>query len=188
MRRKLIASQFLTLDGVMSAPEQWNSKFLNDTEIVSEILSDFSGSDLLLLGKTTYDFFAARWPSRTSAMADHLNTCAKVVISTTLQSAEWNNTKIIRDNKMEEIVKLKEQPGRNIIVLGSYQLVQSLIVNDLIDEYKLYIHPLTLGKGKRLFDLVTPPLTLKLITARPFASGVIAAVYQTEKTDSNDLK
>src|SRR5688572_18972304 len=98
MSRKLITSQFLTLDGVMDAPEQWNSKYLGDPELVQEILSDFSGCDLMVYGQTTYSFFASRWPSRTGAMADHLNNVAKVVISTTLQEPAWNNSTIIQTN------------------------------------------------------------------------------------------
>jgi dihydrofolate reductase len=181
MSRKLITSQFLTLDGVMDAPEQWNSKYLGDPELVQEILSDFSGCDLMVYGQTTYSFFASRWPSRTGAMADHLNNVDKVVISTTLQEPAWNNSTIIQTNAVVALQKLKQQPGKNIIVLGSYKLVQTLIHENLIDGYKLYLHPLTLGKGKRLFEPDMVEQSLKLLSAKSMASGVIALTYQPNK-------
>ena len=179
--RKILVSQFLTIDGVYEAPEKWNSKYLGDAEVVNEILADFSASDLLLFGKTTYDFFAARWPSRTGAMADNFNNLPKVVISTTLEKTVWKNTTIINTNAIEEIKELKEQPGENMLVFGSYKLVQTLIRENMIDEYKLYLYPLTLGNGNRFFERGTTPQTLKLIAAKQFASGVIAAAYQPTK-------
>lgn len=179
--KKILVSQFLTIDGVMDAPEKWNLKYLDDAEVVNEILADFSASDLLLFGKTTYDFFAARWPSRTGAMADYFNNLPKLVISKTLQRIEWKNTTVISASAIEEIKKLKEESGKNILVIGSYKLVQTLMRENLIDEYKLYLYPLTLGNGKRLFEQGKEKQTLKLIVAKQFASGVIAVTYQPEK-------
>lgn len=176
--RKILVSQFLTLDGIMDAPEKWNLKYLSDEEVVSEILADFAASDLLLFGRTSYDFFAARWPSRTGAMADYFNTLPKLVVSSTLQKPEWNNTTIIRASDIEEI---KKQSGKNILVFGSYKLAQTLMRENLIDEYKLYVYPLTLGSGKRLFERGTAEQTLKLITAKQLASGVVAMTYQYKK-------
>ncbi len=181
MPRKILVSQFLTLDGVMDSPEQWNRNYLGDVEVVSEILADFSTCDLLLFGKTTYDFFAARWPSRTGTMADYFNQLPKLVVSASLQKPEWNNTTVISTNGVEEITKLKQQPGKNILVLGSYKLAQTLLSENLIDEYKLYLYPLTLGKGKRLFEQGSAQQTLKLIAAKQFASGVLATTYQPVK-------
>ena len=178
--RKIVVSQFLTLDGVMDAPEKWNSKYPDDTDVVREILADFSGSDLLLLGKTTYEFFAARWPSRTGEMADYFNNLSKLVISPTLQKPEWSNSTVSAAAN-EEIKKRKEQSGKNILVFGSYKLVQTLMRENLIDEYRLYVYPITLGNGKRLFEQGGAEQTLKLIVAKQFASGVIAATYRSEK-------
>ncbi len=176
--KKILISQFLTLDGIMEAPEKWNPKYLGDEEVVREILTDFSASDLLLLGRTSYDFFAARWPSRTGAMAEYFNNIPKLVVSSTLQKPEWHNTTIIRVTDIEEI---KKQSGKNILVFGSYELVQTLMRENLIDEYKLYVYPLTLGNGRRLFEQGTAEQTLKLIAAKQFASGVVAMTYQSEK-------
>ncbi len=179
--RKLLVSQFLTIDGVMDAPEQWNSTYAGDEEVVNEILADLGACDLLLFGKTTYEAFASRWPSRTGTMAYYFNTLSKLVISATLHKTNWDNTTILIDSPVEGIRKLKEQPGKNILVFGSHKLVQCLIGENLINEYKLYLYPITLGKGKRLFDNDTPEQKLKLIVAKQFASGVISATYQPEK-------
>ncbi|MEO7989987.1 MAG: dihydrofolate reductase family protein [Chryseolinea sp.] len=179
--RKILVSQFLTLDGIMDGPEKWNPEYSGDSEVVHEILADLSASDLLLLGRTSYDFFAARWPSRTNAMADYFNNLPKLVVSTRLQKPEWNNTTIIRSTAVEEIKKRKEQPGKNILVIGSHKLVQTLMSENLIDEYKLYVYPLTLGKGKRLFEQGAAEQALELISAKRFASGVVSIMYQSGK-------
>jgi dihydrofolate reductase len=175
--RKLIVSQFITLDGVMEAPEQWNSQYMKDEEVTSDILEGFAESDMLLSGRTTYEFFAQRWPLRTGKMADWFNSVCKYVVSTTLEKVEWNNSAIIVSN--DEIGKLKTQKGKDILVLGSYHLVQELIKENFVDEFKLYIYPLTLGKGKRLFAEETEAQKLKLISAKVFSSGVIRASYST---------
>lgn len=179
--RKLVVTEFLTLDGVMEAPEKWNSKYLNDEEMTNDILDDFSASDSLLFGRTTYQFLAARWPTRTGEIADKFNNLPKHVVSTTLQKAEWNNSAIINANVSEEIKKIKEQSEKNILVWGSHKLVQTLMRDNLVDEYKLYVYPLTLGTGKRLFGEGTVGQTLKLINTRIFSTGAIAMVYQPEK-------
>lgn len=179
--RKLVVTQFLTLDGVMEAPEKWNSKYLNDEEITNDILDGFSASDSLLFGRTTYQFLAARWPARTGEMADKFNNLPKHVVSTTLQIAEWNNSAIINANVSEEIKKIKAQSGKNILVWGSHKLVQTLMRDNLVDEYKLYVYPLILGTGKRLFEEGTAGQTLQLINARIFSAGAIAMVYQPQR-------
>jgi len=182
--RKLVVNQFLSLDGVMEAPEKWNSQYLNDEELVKDILADFSACDSFLFGRTTWQFLAARWPTRIGEMADMFNNLPKHVVSTTLQKAEWNNSVIINGNVIGEIKKIKgsRNSGRkNILVLGSYELAQTLIRENLVDEYKLYIYPLTLGTGKRLFDEGAIGQTLKLINTQVFSSGAVALVYQPKK-------
>lgn len=178
--RKLVVAEFLTLDGVMEAPEKWNSNYMNDEEMTNDILEDFTASDSLLLGRTTYQFLEERWPVRTGEMADKFNNLPKYVVSTTLQKAEWNNSAIINVNVIEEIKKLKDQSGKNILVWGSNALVQTLMRDKLVDEYKLYVYPLTLGTGKHLFEKGNTAQTLKLINTRIFPTGVIALIYQPE--------
>lgn len=176
--RRIVVSQFITLDGVMEAPEKWNTAYLNDAELVNEILADLAVSDALLFGRTSYEFFAARWPLRTGAMADYFNTLSKYVVSSSLQKAEWNNSLVINTDAAKEIKKLKESHGKDILVLGSYKLLQTLSNNHFVDEYKLYIYPLTLGSGKRMFEEGASAQKLKLISSKSFATGVIALTYQ----------
>lgn len=182
--RKLVVTEFLTLDGVMEGPEKWNNQYQHDEEMTKDILDDFSASGSLLFGRITYQFLAARWPARTGEMADRFNNLPKHVVSTTLQKAEWNNSAIINANVCEEIKKIKESHitgGKNILVWGSHKLVQTLMKDNLVDEYKLYVYPLTLGTGKRLFEEGAVGQTLKLINTRIFSAGAIALVYQPEK-------
>jgi dihydrofolate reductase len=168
----------MTLDGIMEAPEIWAANYIKDQEITEDILNDFSASDTFLFGRTTFEFMGERWPKRTGAMADSFNNNVKYVVSDSLQKTEWNNSIIIKGNIIEEIKRLKEKPGKNIIVLGSYKLAQLLDKEKLVDEYRLTIYPLTLGKGKRLFEEGSAEHSFKLIDARTFTSGAIRAVYQ----------
>ena len=179
--RKIVVSQFVTLDGVMEAPEKWNTKYLNDAELVNEILADFAASDSLLFGRATYEFFAARWPSRTGEMADMFNSFPKHVVSTSLQKAEWNNSAIINANVSTEIKTMKDKQGKNILVFGSYKLLQTLMTENLIDEYKIYVYPLTLGTGKRLFEEGAAGQNFKLIASKSFATEVLALTYEQKK-------
>jgi dihydrofolate reductase len=178
--RKIIVSQFITLDGVMEGPEKWNTKYLSDVEVVNEILSDFDAGDAILFGRSSYEFFSARWPSRSGAMADKFNLLTKYVVSTSLQKTEWSNSVTIKENVIESIKALKMHEGKNIILFGSYQLLQTLMCERLVDEYKVYVYPLTLGTGKRLFEQGAAGQTFKTIDVKSFASGVIAMTYQPE--------
>jgi dihydrofolate reductase len=179
--RKLIVSEFLTLDGVMEAPEQWQFPFISD-DMAEDIKVHILESDVLLLGRVTYDIFAASWPQQTNnefGIADKLNSQPKFVVSSTLKKAEWKPSTLIKDNAMEAIVKLKQQPGGSIAVTGSATLVQSLMKADLIDEYRLFIHPIILGSGMKLFKDGMDSITLKLVESKTFASGVIVVTYQS---------
>ena len=176
--RKLIVSQFMTLDGIMESPETWAANYINDQEITEDILKDFSASDTFLFGRTTFEFMGDRWPKRTGPMADNFNNYTKYVVSESLQTTNWNNSIIIKDDIAEEVKRIKEKPGKNIILLGSYKLAQFLNEKNLVDEFKLLIYPLTLGRGKRLFEEGSTGQNLKLIKARTFTCGAIAAVYQ----------
>jgi len=130
----------------------------------------------------TYQGFAAAWPSRTDeqGFSDRMNNLPKYVVSTTLQTVEWNNSHLIKQNIAEEISRLKQQAGQDILVAGSATLVNTLIKHDLVDEYHLLIYPIVVGGGKRLFQegSKTP---LKLIEAKSFSSGVVAHIYQPDR-------
>ena len=178
--RKIIVTEFLTLDGVMEEPQNWSFPYWTD-EIGKFKHDELFASDAQLLGKITYEGFAAAWPGRTDAegYADRINRLPKYVVSTTLSEANltWKNSHLIKDNVTEEIQKLKEQPGQNILVHGSSTLVQLLMQHDLVDEHRLMIFPLVLGTGKRHFkDGVSAKL--KLIESKTYSSGVVLLRYQ----------
>jgi dihydrofolate reductase len=195
--RKLVLGTFLTLDGVMQAPggpEEdptggfthggWSVPYWDDgmgqrmDEAVSKPFD-------LLLGRKTYEIFAAHWPYVTDdPMADALNSAKKYVASNTLEQADWNNSTVIRDDVAGEVAKLKEQPGPEIQVHGSSQLIQTLLGADLVDEYRLMIFPIVLGTGKRLFADGAVPAGLKLIDSTYSTTGVLMLTYERgEKPD-----
>jgi dihydrofolate reductase len=178
--RKLIVTEFLSLDGVMEEPA-WTVPYWND-EIAKFKYDELFGSDAHLLGRVTYQGFAAAWPSRTDeqGFADRMNGLPKYVVSTTLETVEWNNSHLIKKNVAEEVSKLKQQPGQDILAAGSATLVTTLMEHDLIDEYHLLVYPVVLGKGKRLFKDGSKA-TLKLVETKPFSSGVVAHIYQPDR-------
>ncbi len=178
--RRVIVSEFVTLDGVFEAPEKWSFPFQND-ETAKFKSDELFASDALLLGKVTYQIFAASWPSRTGEFADRMNSLPKYVVSTTLKKVEWNNSSLIKGNVVEEVSKLKQQPGQDILIAGSGELVHTLMQHDLIDEYRLMVFPVVLGSGKRPFRDGSNT-TLRHVETRTFGSGVVALTYQPAKT------
>lgn len=183
--RKVIVSEFLTLDGVMESPEKWQSPYLSD-DAVETIQAQILAYGAMLLGRVTYEEFAAYWPFQTNnefGIADKLNSMPKFVVTSTLEKVEWNNSTLIKENMVEEITKLKQQPGGNIQITGSATLIQSLMQADLIDEYRLMVHPVVVGSGKRLFRDGSNT-TLKLVETQTFSSGVVLLCYQPDKKES----
>jgi len=204
--RKIIVSEFVTLDGVMEAPDKWSFPYWNE-EIGKVKFDELFASDALLLGRVTYQIFAGAWPSLTdeedwkrvkeaggqageipkeNPFADRMNSIPKFVASTTLDKLEWNNSNLIKGNVDEEVFRLKQKPGQDILIAGSSELVNTLMQHNLIDEYRLLVYPLILGSGKRLFG-DGMKLPLKLLEAKTFDSGVVLLRYQPEKKGgSND--
>jgi dihydrofolate reductase len=178
--RKLVVSEFVSLDGVIEEP-MWTFPYWND-EIAKFKQKEMFGSDSLLLGRVTYEGFAQAWPGRTDeeGYADRMNNMPKAVVTTTLDSLAWTNSTPVRGNLTEEVNKLKQQPGRDILLFGSGKLVQSLIDFDLVDRYNLLIYPVVLGKGQRLFE-DGRNTKLKLVETQPYSSGVVAAVYEPDR-------
>jgi dihydrofolate reductase len=178
--RKIIVSEWVTLDGVFDADtmEQWNIPYHSDDR-AEYIKQDILACDASIFGRVTYEMLAPYWSALKNneyGIADKLNSVPKYVVSSTLKKAEWNNTTIIKENVVEEITKLKQQPGREIRIAGSATLVQSLMEADLIDEYRLLVHPIIMGSGKRLFrDGSTT--NLKLVETKMFSSGVVLLRY-----------
>ena len=177
--RNLFVTTFLSLDGIMEHPA-WTAPYWND-EIAAFKGEETSVADALLLGRVTYQGFAAAWPGRTDDGAEYFNGVRKYVVSTTLDKAEWNNSIIIKDNIVEEITKLKQQDGKDIAVHGSARLVQTLMKHNLVDVYRILVYPVVLGKGIRLFQDGSMA-TLKLVESRAFSSGVVGLIYKPDKT------
>jgi dihydrofolate reductase len=189
--RKLIVSTFVTLDGVMQAPggpEEdttggftyggWTVNYWDD--MMGQVMGEYMAKPFdLLLGRKTYEIFAAHWPYiKDDPVADKLNSARKYVVSRTLDEARWNNSTLVTGNVERAIKNLKEQKGPEIQVHGSANLIQTLLQHDLIDEFRLWIFPVTIGKGKRLFGERTQPAGLKLIDSKISTTGVIIATYE----------
>lgn len=176
--RNLVVTTFLSLDGVMEAPA-WTVPYWND-DIARFKGEETSASDALLLGRVTYQGFAAAWPESKDEGAAYFNSVRKYVVSTTLDKAEWNNSVLIKNNIVEAIARLKQQDGKDIAVHGSATLVQTLMKHDLVDRYRLLVYPVVLGKGTRLFQDGTTA-TLRLVSAQALSSGVAALLYEPDR-------
>ncbi len=183
--KKIIVSEFLTLDGVMEDPGGsdhferggWAFQFERGPQGDQFKLDEVMQAGALLLGRKTYEGFATAWPSRTGDFADKMNGMPKYVVSTTLDRAGWNNSTIIKGNVAEEVAKLKAMPGQDILVAGSGRLVHTLMEHDLVDEYRLMVYPVILGKGQRFFEEGNRLQALELAEAKPIGSGIMILVY-----------
>lgn len=154
--RKVVASEYVSLDGVMGDPGGaektrhggWSFQFWND-EAARFKFDELFASDAMLLGRVTYEGFAKAWPSMKdeAGFADRMNNLPKYVVSKTLDTLTWNNSRLITGNIVEEVTKLKQEPGQDILLAGSSRLFQTLMQHDLIDVYRLMVHPVVLGKG-----------------------------------------
>jgi dihydrofolate reductase len=190
--RKLRVIEFLSLDGVMQAPGDpdedteggfqhggWQRPYFDDV-LGATAAESMGATDTYLFGRKTYEKMAAYWPT---APADdpygrHLNSTPKYVASRTLQAVDWEGSKLIEGDVAEEVAKLKEQPGGNIAVLGSGELVQTLIEHDLVDEYFLAVYPIVLGGGKRLFREYEQARELTLVDSKPTSTGGLILTYR----------
>jgi dihydrofolate reductase len=196
--RDIVLSEFLTLDGVMQAPGDsdedreggfeyggWQMPYIDDVfgEAIAKGLGEAGG---YLLGRKTYEIFAAFWPNQPAddPFASTLNSLPKYVASRTLEAPlKWNNSTLIEGDVAQEVAKLKQEPGKNLVVIGSGALAQTLMQNDLVDEYQLMVHPLVMGSGKRLFADGGMKLPLKLVDTKTTGTGVLILTYRREETD-----
>lgn len=174
--RRIVAGLFMTLDGVVEAPETWTGAYFNE-EIGQEIGSTMAQGDTMLLGRRTYETFAASFSGRRGGMADAMNNTPKVVVSKTLERADWENSTLASGDLAEEIGALKQQPGRNINISGSATLIRSVLHAGLLDELRLQVFPVVRGHGRRLFE-DGDELRLALTDSRTFATGVVNLVYR----------
>src|SRR5918997_148117 len=179
--RKVIAAEFLSLDGVMESPDKWHFPYFND-EMGQVMGEGFAASDAMLMGRGNYEQWAAYWPQQDpeeNPVAAQMNGLRKYVVSTILQEPlEWNNSMLIKENIAEEIEKLKNQPGKEIVISGSATLVRSLLSYGLLDELKLMIHPILVGGGKRLFEDGGDLKRLELVDSKTFSTGVLYLTYR----------
>jgi dihydrofolate reductase len=177
--RKITASLYLTLDGVVESPEQWHFPYHND-EFMQTLYDEVDASDAMLLGRRTYETFAAYWPHQGPEvpMAEQMNSTPKYVVSSTLTEPHWQNTTVINRDVNVSLTELKDQPGKNLAITGSATLVRGLLQDGLLDQLTLLLHPLILGDAsRRLFDDAGTRIPLELADVRQFATGVLRITY-----------
>jgi dihydrofolate reductase len=181
--RKIVAGLFLSLDGVMEAPETWHFPYFND-EMGEAVASQMAAADTMLLGRRTYEEFAGYWADKGSDVefAGVVNNTPKLVASTTLKTVEWQNSALIKGDVAEALRRLRQEPGRDISITGSATLVRSLLRDNVLDELRLLVHPIVVGSGKRLFEETSERVPLKLVDSRTFSTGVLYLTYQPAST------
>jgi dihydrofolate reductase len=191
---RIVVTEFVSLDGVMEAPgggedfrhAGWTFEIDRGAEGNQFKLDETLSSEALLLGRVTYEGFAAAWPSREGDFADKFNTMPKYVVSSTLQEPEWNNSTVLKGDVVEEVAKLRERQDGDIVVHGSARLVQTLVDHDLVDELRLMVFPVVLGSGKRLFGETSDKKPLRLVDSKMVGDGVAILIYEPAKASDSD--
>jgi dihydrofolate reductase len=177
--RRVVWSEYISLDGVVDEPGSWSIPYFSD-DLAGYKSDELWASDALLLGRLTYEGFAAAWPDMEEIEGDfavRMNTLPKYVASTTLETAGWNNSTILRENVPETVARLKQDPGQDILIGGSGALAKSLLPHGVVDEIRMLVHPIVVGAGKRLFEGTEEPIGFTLVDTLRFASGVVALTY-----------
>jgi dihydrofolate reductase len=175
--RKIVAGLHMSLDGVIESPEKWSFDYYCD-EVGQSIQARRESTDTLLLGRNLYQEFAAIWPGQTGEIADFMNKIPKLVASTTLTCLDWEGATLIEGDVMAALTALKQGPGGNISITGSAGLVRSLVHAGVLDELHLWVCPIVLGSGKRLFDEAGGRVPLQLTGSQTFPTGVVHLSYQ----------
>jgi dihydrofolate reductase len=183
---RIVVTEFVSLDGVMEAPGGgedfkhggWSFEINRGDEGDKFKLDETLSSEALLLGRVTYEGFAAAWPSREGEFADKFNTMPKYVVSSTLEKPGWNNSTVLKGDVAEEVAKLRQEQEGDIVVHGSARLVQTLVEHDLVDELRLMVFPVVLGSGKRLFGETSDKKSLRLVDSKMVGDGVAILVYE----------
>jgi dihydrofolate reductase len=193
---KIVVTEFVSLDGVMEGPAgdngfvrgAWSFEIDRGSEGDQFKLDETLESDALLLGRRTYEGFAAAWPSRDGEFADKFNTMPKYVISSTLDNPTWTNTTMLRGDVVDEVSNLRGRHDGPIVIHGSAQLVHTLIENDLVDELHLMIFPVVLGTGKRVFGETTNTKRFRLTDAKTVGDGVAVMIYERSADAAKELE
>ncbi|HMH39986.1 MAG TPA: dihydrofolate reductase family protein [Gaiellaceae bacterium] len=186
---RIVVTEFVSLDGVMEDPGGsenfkhggWSFEIGRGDEGDKFKLDEAFASEALLLGRRTYEGFAAAWPSREGEFADKFNTMPKYVVSSTLAAPEWQNSTVLKGDLGTEVTKLKQEYDGDIVVHGSAQLVQTLLEQDLVDELRLMVYPIVLGSGKRIFGELKDKKPLRLVDSKIVGDGVAILTYEPAK-------
>jgi dihydrofolate reductase len=179
--RKVIVSNLVSLDGFFEGPNKELDWFVVEEEFFDFARNQLLEVDTILFGRVTYEMMAAYWPNTTDndpVITDKMNSLQKIVFSKTLPAVEWNNSILVGGNMEEEIKRLKQQPGKDMVIFGSGEIVSSLMRQGLIDEYRIILNPVILGNGNLLFRDLRDKLNLKLLKTRTLGSGVIILYYE----------
>jgi dihydrofolate reductase len=180
--RKITAGLFISLDGVVEAPDQWHFPYFNE-EMGTAVEATLGAADTLLFGRKTYDSFAGAWPEREAAggedagMARALGDARKIVVSNRKLEFTWRKSEQLEGGLVEAVTALKNEPGGNIALSGSVSVVRQLLAAGLLDELHLLVHPIAVRKGMRMFDEGETPIPLRLISSETFKTGVLNLVY-----------
>ena len=183
---KIVVSENVTLDGVVQDPAGdegfrvggWVGRIADRPGVAKVTLDEALGTEALLLGRRSYEWLAARWPSRTGALADRLNSVPKYVVSGTLQDPAWNNSTVLRGDVVSEVSRLKQELSGDIVVPGSFRLLRTLMEHDLVDQLRLKIFPVVLGVGERLFGETSDKKPLRLIGVQTLDDGIAFLTYE----------
>ena len=177
--RKIVAGMFITLDGVVEAPEKWNPPYYNQ-EMTEAMMGQLAASDTHLYGRRSYELFRAVFTGPAGSKIPHaamMNDAPKIVVPTTLNDPDWGQTTLIRGDVAAELGRLKQEPGKDISVGASGTLVRFLLQEGLLDELLLQVHPIVVGTGRHLFEEGTKHVPLRLLESRPFTNGVVSLRY-----------
>jgi dihydrofolate reductase len=182
----IVVSENVSLDGVVEDPAGdegfsrggWVGVIAAREDVAKVALDEALGAEAFLLGRRSYEWFAARWPSRSGALADRLNSLPKYVMSSTLEDPVWNNSTVLRGDAVEEVSKLKQKLSGEIVVAGSFRLLRTLVEHDLVDELRLKIFPVVLGAGERLFGETSDKKPMRLVDSQTLGEGIAYLTYE----------
>jgi dihydrofolate reductase len=183
---KIVISENVSLDGVIEDPAGdegfrlggWVGKIKDREDVNKAVLDEALGTEAWLLGRRSYEWFAARWPSRTGELADRLNSLPKYVVSSTLEDADWNNSTVLKGDVVTEVSKLKQELNGEIVIPASFQLLRTLMEHDLVDELRLKIYPVVLGAGERLFGETSDKKPMRLVDSQTLDDDVAFLTYE----------
>ena len=189
---KIVISENMTLDGVIQDPTGeegfgrggWFGQIKDRPEVARLALEDALGAEAILFGRRTYEFFAERWPSRSGALADRLNSMPKYIVSSTLAEPEWNNSTALSGDAVDEVSRLQQELDGEIVVLGSFQLTRTLIGHSLVDELRLKVFPVVLGAGERLFGDTSEQQPMRLVDAQILDGGIAVLTHELVRESS----